>query len=455
MGNTKLQTPRLVRRANCRDAVMGEGGHKTPQRWERRSGGRVCTAMGRRLAPLREADDPRGDGFFADDKSAVWGCLRRSAAGFVGRDSWCWLFVVSARSVPRWSIVVNRERFQEIADRYRDLRVALVGDFCLDRYLEIDPARRESSIETGREVHNVVRVRSQPGGAGTILNNLAALGIGTIYPVGFCGEDGEGYELLRALQARAGVELGRFLQTPERRTFTYCKPLVVGLDGPPVELNRLDSKNWTPTPPEIEEVLGMALRCLVAADAVDAIILLDQVDLPETGVVTRGLLEVVREIARERPELLILADSRRGLREFPPVTFKMNAAELARLTGAEGVPGALGVAENFSLATVQETAAALARRNGQRVFVTLAERGMVGAAADGRVEQVGALPVRGPIDIVGAGDAVTANLTAALAAGATVREALVAASCAASLVIHQLGTTGTATVAEIGALLPE
>ena len=349
---------------------------------------------------------------------------------------------------------MNRKRFQEIAARYRGLRVALVGDFCLDRYLEIDPARREVSLETGREVHNVVRVRSQPGGAGTILNNLAALGIGTIYPVGFCGEDGEGYELLRALWARPGVVLDHFLQTPERRTFTYCKPLLMETDGPPVELNRLDSKNWTPTSPEIEDALGLALRSLVTADAVDAVILLDQVDLPETGVVTRALLEVVGEIARERPELLILADSRRGLREFPPVTFKMNAAELARLTGADGAAGAPGVAEDFSLATVQETAAALARRNGQRVFVTLAERGMVGAAADGTVAQAPALPVRGPIDIVGAGDAVTANLTAALAAGATVREALVVASCAASLVIHQLGTTGTATVPEIGALLP-
>ena len=345
---------------------------------------------------------------------------------------------------------MNRKRFSEIAARYRGLRVALVGDFCLDRYLEIDPARREVSIETGREVHNVVRVRSQPGGAGTILNNLAALGVGTIYPVGFCGEDGEGYELLRALRARAGVELGHFLQTPERRTFTYCKPLLVGADGPPVELNRLDSKNWTPTPPVIEGLLGAALRGLVTKGAVDAVILLDQVDWPETGVVTRALLAVVRQIARERPELLMLADSRRGLGEFPPVTFKMNAAELARLMATEGASGA---AEDFSLAAVQETAAALARRNGQRVFVTLAERGMVGAAADGSVAHVPALPVRGPIDIVGAGDAVTANLTAALAAGATVREALVVASCAASLVIHQLGTTGTATVAEIGGLL--
>src|SRR5437879_10514455 len=105
---------------------------------------------------------------------------------------------------------MTSSRFQAITDKYSNLRIALVGDFCLDRYLEIDPAKQEISIETGLPVHNVVNVRSQPGGAGTILNNLAALGIGRIYPVGFCGEDGEGFELKRALQERAGVDLSYF-----------------------------------------------------------------------------------------------------------------------------------------------------------------------------------------------------------------------------------------------------
>src|SRR6185503_5962457 len=114
------------------------------------------------------------------------------------------------------------DRFAAITRHYSELRVALIGDFCLDRYLEIDPARRETSIETGLPVHNVVRVRSQPGAAGTILNNLVALGVGVLYPVGFCGVDGEGYELRQALAARRGVQLDYFIETDQRRTFTYC-----------------------------------------------------------------------------------------------------------------------------------------------------------------------------------------------------------------------------------------
>ena len=49
--------------------------------------------------------------------------------------------------------------FQEITGRYAALRIAVVGDYSCDRYLEIDPAKTETSIETGLPVHNVTRVR--------------------------------------------------------------------------------------------------------------------------------------------------------------------------------------------------------------------------------------------------------------------------------------------------------
>jgi rfaE bifunctional protein kinase chain/domain len=333
---------------------------------------------------------------------------------------------------------MNSHRFKQITARYRKLRLAVIGDFCLDRYLEIDPRRVETSLETGLPVHNVVNVRAQPGGAGTILNNLVALGIGELYPVSFCGFDGEGYELRRALETRHGVRLDHFVQTPERRTFTYCKPLIVSPGKPPVELNRLDSKNWTPAPRAIQKKLAQSIRRL--AGKVDAFIVLDQVDAPETGVVTKLILQTLRGINRANPALPIVADSRQGLRHFPPLIFKMNAAELTTFLKSNRCS---------SLARMKEIAAGIARKNRQPVFVTLAEQGILAAAPDGQVEHVPSLPVRGPIDIVGAGDSVTANLATALAAGADLREAIELANAAASVVIHQLGTTGTASVRQI------
>jgi bifunctional ADP-heptose synthase (sugar kinase/adenylyltransferase) len=118
----------------------------------------------------------------------------------------------------------------------------------------------------------------------------------------------------------------------------------------------------------------------------------------------------------------------------------MNKAEFKALTST---------AADCSLEPMKGVAAQLAARLHRHVFVTMAEEGILGASPAGEAEHVLALPVRGEIDIVGAGDSVTANLTAGLSAGATLREALELAMLAASIVVHQLGTTGTASVQEL------
>jgi rfaE bifunctional protein kinase chain/domain len=337
---------------------------------------------------------------------------------------------------------VNSQTFRKITQAYPKLRIGVLGDFCLDRYLEIDPDRVETSIETGLPVHNVINVRPQPGGAGTIVNNLSALGIGAIVPIGFAGDDGEGFELWKALEQVPGVVLKHFVRTNLRRTFTYCKPLILKPGGGPVEMSRLDSKNWTPTPGKVQDLL-IGQMC-EAIHSMDAVIVLDQVDQPGTGVITQGLLEKLSSLMKEKPELTILADSRRGLSGYPPVIFKMNASELSALTGTR---------RELSLEEVLDAARTLAQRNARAVFVSMAAKGILGANPNGEVKHIPALPVRGEIDVVGAGDAVSANLAAALAAGATLEGALEVANAAASVVIHKLGTTGTANLAELASLL--
>ena len=132
------------------------------------------------------------------------------------------------------------------------LRIAVVGDFCLDRYLEIDPAREETSIETGLPVHNVVRVRGQPGGAGTILNNLVALGVGRDLSRRLLRRGRRRFELRRALRGQRGVRLDHFFTRPSAARSPTASRLSCDPANRPEELNRLDSKNWTPTPELVE-----------------------------------------------------------------------------------------------------------------------------------------------------------------------------------------------------------
>jgi bifunctional ADP-heptose synthase (sugar kinase/adenylyltransferase) len=206
-----------------------------------------------------------------------------------------------------------------------------------------------------------------------------------------------------------------------------CRP-----ERPPEELDRLDIKNWSLTPPNLSAKLVEALVDVVSD--VDGILVMDQAGADGTGVVTGEVEEALSELGARRSDLLILADSRSAVRPFAHAGLKMNGGEFARRTGNE---------------PALKSVSALADGHGRPVYVTLADQGILGASPGCEAEHVPARPVRGETDIVGAGDAVLANLGAALASGATPREAMHLSMAAASIVIHQLGTTGTANAAEL------
>src|SRR5438046_4810062 len=101
--------------------------------------------------------------------------------------------------------MLSEARIEQILARIPRLTIGVLGDLFLDRYLDLDPALTEPSIETGLDAYQVVRVRSYPGAAGTVINNLAALGVGRIVPASMIGDDGEGHELRQALRQLRGV----------------------------------------------------------------------------------------------------------------------------------------------------------------------------------------------------------------------------------------------------------
>jgi rfaE bifunctional protein kinase chain/domain len=333
---------------------------------------------------------------------------------------------------------VEPKRFSQIVSRYNTLRVALIGDIALDRYMHIDPALAETSIETGLPVRNVVAVRPQPGAGGNVLANLAALAPKSLAAVGFCGDDGEGFELRRALGS-LGVDLSHFLLRPDRQTFTYAKPLIIRPGRPPEELSRIDIRSRTPAPAALEDELIAHLSSAVAA--ADAVIAMDQVPEPGSGVLARRVKAALADLARAHPQKIFIADSRTSIGEFAGVHIKVNAAELARH---------FGVAQEG--ADVAALAARWSRDIGRHVFVTLSAEGALVAAGD-QVTRIPGIPAQPPIDVTGAGDAVLAHIAMALAAGATPAEAAELGNLAGAVVVKKIGTTGTATVEELIAKL--
>jgi rfaE bifunctional protein kinase chain/domain len=318
-----------------------------------------------------------------------------------------------------------------------NLTVGVLGDLFLDRYLDIDAALTQPSIETGLDAYQVVSVRNYPGAAGTVINNLAALGVKRICAVSLIGDDGEGDDLRRGLDELAVVDTN-WVFLGDRRTFhtpTYTKPMFCRAGEMPRELNRLDIKNRTPIRSAAEALILGALNEVWSR--VDALLVLDQVSEVGCGVVTTRVREQLARLAAEEPTRFVLADSREQIDQFHSVCVKPNSRECLR---------AVGQGEDTE-STVAVAAQALAQRADGVVFCTQGDKGIwVAYPQEGRQAQlIPAYPITGPIDIVGAGDSTSAGIACAIATGASPEEAAAFGNLVASITIQQIGTTGTAT----------
>ena len=358
---------------------------------------------------------------------------------------------------------MNLTRLDELLNRLPDLHVLVVGDFFLDKYLIIDRQLSEVSLETGLEAYQVVDIRCSPGAAGTVTSNLRALGV-KVTALGVIGDDGQGYELKRGLTDR-GVDIEPLIERADRFTPTYTKPLVRESDGREHEIQRLDIKNRSPLPIEVEDLVIGRLQTLVPR--VDGVIVADQVQEANYGVISDRVRAEIAELALRHPQVVFAADSRARIGLFQHVIVKPNGqeailavrpdwlreikslrAEALSRSPERSEGSAKGRRSNLLLERARESGTELFRRNRKPVFLTVGAQGILLFTKAG-CEHIPAVPVSGEIDIVGAGDSVMAGIVSALCSGAEPSEAALLGNLVASITIQQIGTTGTATPAQV------
>ena len=310
-----------------------------------------------------------------------------------------------------------RERVLQLIQRVRSSRVVVVGDIMLDRYLIGDTERL--SPEAPVPVVTVAERHAALGGAANVAANVAAMGA-RCFLVGTVGDDGDGAAIRQEL-AVARLE-DRFVLTIAGRP-TTSKTRIVARGQ---QIVRIDD--------EVDSLLeGQDLARLTAAarealaDA-DALLLEDY----NKGALSPTLILAVMEIARRRGIPIVVDPKYRQFFEYAGATvFKPNRRELE---------SALGAAVDLKNGNVLPDV--LTRLKVDNLLITLGAEGMLLVTKDGDLTQIPSI-ARQIFDVSGAGDTVTAWLGAALAAGATVREAAQLANYAAGV---EVGKRGVATV---------
>lgn len=333
------------------------------------------------------------------------------------------------------------DRLNELLAKFPSHRIAVLGDFFLDKYLEVDPTLAEPSLETGRVAHQVMSVRRYPGAAGTVVNNLAALGAGQLHAVGAVGDDGEAFDLCQGLH-KIGCSTAGLLRCPELLTPTYLKPRDLNVPGLAGEHSRYDTKNRVPTPQSIVDRVAKELERILPQ--VDALLVMDQVEMEDCGAVTGYLRDRVAELALRFPKVKFWADSRRFIRSFRNVMIKANQFEAVHKLNP-------GVGEEVTQDELRQLIPTLRAEIGAPVFVTCGDKGIL--VSDPEVTLVPGIKVKGPIDPTGAGDSASAGAVMTLCSGGSSAEAALVANLVASTTVQQLGTTGTASPDQVRAAL--
>jgi rfaE bifunctional protein kinase chain/domain len=318
----------------------------------------------------------------------------------------------------------------EILAEFPKLRVLVVGDICLDRWCQYDPALADPSRETGIPRVAVTSTEVTPGAAGTVAANAAALQA-RVSVLGAIGEDGFGYELMRALTDR-GIASGLVLRTPLVHTFTYTKLLNArsGIE----DRARLDFVNARPLPEEVERELIHRLEN--AAGDFDVILVSDQAETSHGGVVTAAMRDALARIAAAHPRTVVWVDSRQRAEHFRGVIVKPNREEAEAASMR-----ALGCVDYVQLRRHMEAKLLVITHGGDGALVV-----SQGGAAWARAHRV-----ENPVDICGAGDSFSAGAALAFRVTGDPTAAARFGNLVASVTIMKKGT-GTASPGELLAI---
>ena len=321
---------------------------------------------------------------------------------------------------------VSGRRLADLVRRFAGIRVLVVGDLMLDRY--VWGRVRRISPEAPVPVVHVTREEMRPGGAGNVVSNVAALG-GRAAVCGIVGRDAAGKHLTDAL-GRLGASTDGVVRVTGGQTTQ--KTRIIAHQQQVVRLDREAESG--PDGASARRVRDFVLR---ARRRCDVLVVSDYAK----GAVGPDLLDALAT-ARAREEFMWVVDPKRAnVAHYRRASLvKPNRDEAAEAAGVEIRDRATLRAAGQRLLALWEAGA---------VLISQGEEGMALFKAGGAV-RVFPTVAREVYDVTGAGDTVLATCALALGAGGSLEEATILANHAAGVVVGKIGTA-TVTAAELRA----
>ena len=328
---------------------------------------------------------------------------------------------------------MKRELLEKIISGIESVKIAVLGDFCLDAYWFIDESKSEVSIETGQMTRPVKQQRYSLGGAGNVTNNITSLGVQDVRAFGVIGPDPFGTEMVKVMKQNGINPQNLLVQEKDWSTHVYTKPYVGD-----TEQSRIDFGNYNKLSKHTADKL---INNLIAEiPEVDIIIINQQV---LSGIHTEYFRKQITQVIQRFPEKIFIADSRNYSVSYEGAYRKMNDTEAAILGGFKKDAN-----DVVLYSEVKEAAMNLFKRYGKPLFITRGARGSVIVSGNG-ITDIHGLMIISKVDPVGAGDSYLAGAASALAAGYSMELAAEFGSYVAGVTVQKLFMTGTASPVEI------
>lgn len=310
----------------------------------------------------------------------------------------------------------GRRRLTRLVGGFGRVRVLVVGDLMLDRFLW--GSVRRISPEAPVPVVHVREEDVRPGGAGNVVTNVAALG-GRVGVVGVVGHDAAGARLVAALRG-AGARTGGLRRS--RGVSTIQKTRIIAHQQQVVRLDR-----ERPGPLDARTAAWLRRTVVEQARRHDVLVVSDY----GKGTVDQALLDAIAAEHERRPFLWVVDPKHANFAHYRRATLvKPNLDEAAAATGLDlGTSTGLGEAGRVLLA----------RWACEAVLISRGEAGMT-LVERGRRPRTFPAVAREVYDVTGAGDTVVATCALALGAGGSLADAARLANHAAGIAVGKVGT---------------